>query len=60
MDIINCFQSGMLILKEVGNHEYAPLYFNDSFASMLGYEREEMQSVLACDKDIVYPGPFPF
>lgn len=55
MDIINCFQSGMLILKEVGNHEYAPLYFNDSFASMLGYEREEMQSVLACDKDIVYP-----
>ena len=24
MDIINCFQSGMLILKEVGNNEYAP------------------------------------
>ncbi|MDD6193346.1 MAG: EAL domain-containing protein [Lachnospiraceae bacterium] len=58
MDILNRFQSGMIILKVLENNHYSVLYFNDGFAAMLGYDREELQTALDEGMDmaeLVYP-----
>ena len=53
MDILNRFQSGMIILKAMENHHYSMMYFNDGFAAMLGYNREELQTAVDGGMDLV-------
>ena len=47
--LMNQFQIGMLILKQGDQDGFELDYFNDAFAELLGYDREELQTVLKKD-----------
>lgn len=53
MDIINCFQSGMIILRVLENNHFSLLYFNDGFAALVGYSSEEFQTAMDQGMDLV-------
>lgn len=45
--IMNQFQNGLMILHHVQDNIYETSFFNDALANMLGYEKEEMEQLLA-------------
>ncbi len=44
---MNQFQTGMMILHHVQDNIYETTFFNDALANMLGYEKEEMEQLVA-------------
>lgn len=44
---MNQFQTGMMILHHVQDNIYKATFFNDALANMLGYEKEEMEQLVA-------------
>lgn len=58
MDILNQFQPGMIILRVLENNQFSLEHFNDGFASMLGYSRDELQTAFDNGMqlgELVYP-----
>ena len=45
--IMNQFQNGLMILHHVQDNIYETSFFNDALANMLGYEKKEMEQLLA-------------